>query len=96
MITVWKYKLRIGGPPIEMPRRARLLHVAPAPEGDPAGPYTLALWALVDTEAQKVMRSIRVFATGEAVADGFHAGHYVDTAIVGPLVWHIFDGGELG
>ena len=87
MKTIWKYEL-VSGAAIEMPAGARILHV-----GEQRG--TLFAWAIVDTAAPTVGRTIVVRGTGRGLADKIADLPYLGT-VENPrgLVWHLFDGGE--
>ena len=71
MITVWKYKLELGGV-VDMPVGARVLAVQ-TQEG------AAYLWALVDTERPAEKRAFVTIGTGQdaaAAADGSYVGTY--------------------
>lgn len=83
-LTVYKYELAItDDQEIEMPQGAELLYVAMQ--------YgKLQLWARVFPDSRIVRRRFRVAGTGHPDA----RGRYVGT-ILGQLVWHVFDRGEV-
>lgn len=86
METIYKYHLMPRDmQPVEMPQGARLL------SAQYQGGY-LCLWAIVDTEAPGVQRSIRIVGTGHDATD---CGDYVSTVQQDGLVFHIFDKGEM-
>lgn len=90
MRTIWKYAvLTLDDQTIEIPEGARLLHV-----DDQSG--WIMLWALVDPDARRVSRQIRVVGTGHPIPDDLvlvYVGSLQQAN--GNLVWHIFDGGEV-
>lgn len=87
-MTIWKYDLSVGDTVrCEMPRGAKLLHIGN--QTGAIGGFTV--WALVDPSAPLVKRDLIVVGTGHPV----FGGEYVGTTVNGPLVWHIFDGGEI-
>ena len=71
-----------------MPQGAELLVVGVQ------GGRELVVWAAVDTEAPKVRRRFRTYATGEELEGG--AETYIGSVFVGLLVFHVFDQGEEG
>lgn len=86
MKTIWKFPLAvIDEQRVTMPCGAKLLAVQ-----DQGG--MMCLWAMVDTEAAKVTRAIRIYVTGNPIPDD--AGLHVDTVQDGRFVWHVFDTGE--
>lgn len=86
--TVWKYPLIPGVQGIEMPEGASIL-TAQMQANEPQ------LWALVDPARTKRTRRIAVVGTGHDAPD--RDAPYVATfqteSVMGPLVWHVFDGG---
>lgn len=84
--TIWKYDLRVEDEIlVEMPAGAELLHV-----GNQTGEIDrFTVWARVIPGAH-VARRLLVRGTGHPAP----AVPYVGTAFSGPLVWHVFDGGE--
>ena len=77
-MTVWRFRL---GSVAHMPRGARIVHVG-TPEG------VLTLWAEVDPDAEKTLRTFEVFGTGQHIPD--HCVH-LHTWIEGPYVWHLYE-----
>ncbi len=90
MKTIWKFPFQIGDfVRIDMPSRSQILHVD-AQDSQPT------IWALVDTEAQRGIRIIRVLGTGHQILDkAFSPGPHIGTFQDGKFVWHVFDGGEI-
>ncbi len=93
MKTVWKFPIptQDGIIDILMPKNAEILHVA-----DQYG--QICLWALVDSDAEKVIRKFRIYGTGHPLVVNAHTGYntydtYVGTAMQldGKLLWHIFE-----
>lgn len=86
MRTVWKFKLSsIMTPVIIMPKGARIIKVG-RKKSSPT------IWAIVNPDAVKVNRLIRVYETGQPLPD--EPGQYLDTIEFLGHVWHLFDGGE--
>jgi len=101
--SIWKYRF----PPedefeLEMPRGARILHVAMLQGGDrlTGGP---CIWALVQTEQPMVKRKFSLRGTGHDCDDldlyrpPGERSDFVGTFFVygdGSLVFHLFDRGE--
>jgi hypothetical protein len=79
---VWKFQLPMPDqePWIEMPKGARLLHVA-AQHGVPC------VWALVQPQADRVRRHVVIYATGQSI-DG--SPTYLGTFHIEWTVWHVF------
>ena len=89
MTAIWKFTLAIANmQDIEMPRGARILSIAQQ-HGK------LCLWALVNPEADRVKRALRIAGTGHQC--DARAAHFVGTVLCndGLLVWHVFDYGEV-
>lgn len=83
-MTVWKFETLVADEvTIQMPRGARILHVAPT-----LTPAFLQLWAVVDPKAGKVGRRLSIRGTGHELGE---VGSYVATVQAGSLVWHIFE-----
>lgn len=98
--TIWKYELRVTDVQrVPMPIGAKLLtareqHVSARSEVMAREADVPMLWALVDPDAIKVDRLIAIVGTGNPAPDENDHAVYVGTAVCGPFVWHIFDGGE--
>ena len=82
MQRVHKYELPSPSTPLNLPRGAVLLHVAPQ-RG------RLCLWALVTPDAPLEMRHIVVVGTGQDLPDVPLTP--IGTIFDGPLVWHAFE-----
>lgn len=87
MKAIWKFVFILDTTDISMPRGAKFLHVS-LQAGEPC------LWAIVDPQADKVRRLIRVRGTGYEIPDGDSELH-IGTFQQGPYVWHVFDRGEI-
>lgn len=101
MKTIWKFELSVTDVQrVPMPMGAVILtareqHVSERSEVMAREADVPMLWALVDPDAIKVDRIIGIVGTGNPAPDPDEdGGIYVGTAICGPFVWHIFDGGE--
>ena len=92
MRTIWKFELeRVDEQMVRMPRAPRqmdedLLHV-----GCQDGIHPV-VWAMVETDWPMDDRLLLVVGTGNPAPEPWD-GTYVGSAICGPFVWHIFDGG---
>ena len=91
MKTIWKYELKIVDKQVvDMPDSAGILSVA-----EQHG--KLCMWAAVDSSAPKRERVLYVAGTGGPLPGGMGADDatvlYVGTALIGSLVWHVFDRG---
>lgn len=93
MRTVWKYSIPIYREVVGTfypPQGARVVHVAsdtlnPGSLSEPA----VSLWFEVDTDADREVRVFEVFGTGHDIPEG--AGEFVGTAVVEPLVLHVYE-----
>jgi hypothetical protein len=91
--TVWKYSISMYREVVGtffIPKGATLVHVAP----EIINPGSLAeqavsLWFEVESEADKEPRVFELFGTGHPIPDG--AGLYRGTAVVPPLVVHVYE-----
>ena len=88
MKTIYKYPLpRLGAlNQILMPSGARILSANM--QGS-----NLCVWALVDPDAEMVVRTFVVRGTGHPCPNTENLA-FVDTVQAPPFVWHLFDGGE--
>jgi len=84
---IWKFPIPITGEKLEltMPVGSEILHIA--------AQYDVgALWALVDSDPEKidVVRTFHIFGTGHDVPSELA---YVGTWLVagGTFVWHLFE-----
>jgi hypothetical protein len=94
MITVWKFDLPVadGDYEIRMPLGAKILKVA-----DQYDDLTkLAIWAMVDVDADPELRRFRMRGTGHPVLNAnnpdetiTHIGSMITFG--GKLVWHVFE-----
>lgn len=99
--TIWKYELAVTDiQKVVMPAGARILSVQ-GQQVEESGPgfarsaTVPMLWAQVDPRNRPVERLIAIVGTGNPAPDvDDPSAEYVGTAICGPFVWHVFDGGE--
>lgn len=86
METIWKFVFEIKDlTDIEMPEGAELLYTDTQ--------YDIpAIWAIVNPDAKRVHRRIRVAGTEHSNVEGAYVGSFQMHG--GQLVWHIFDQGE--
>jgi hypothetical protein len=88
-LRIWKFPLAIVDEQvIGLPKDAEILSV------QFQGPQ-LCLWALLDTEAPKQMRLIRIIGTGNPAPDDLALWTFLGTVQQGysglpTLVWHVF------
>ena len=93
MRTVWKYSIsmyREGVGTFFIPTGARLVHVAP----EVLNPGSLqeqavSLWFEVDSTADKEPRVFEIFGTDHDIPES--AGVYSGTAVMPPLVVHVYE-----
>lgn len=89
--TIWKYPLAITTEQwVQIPRGAEILS-AQLQHG------TLCVWTRVDVNAEKVNRVIWVHGTGHEI-EATKEPKFIDTFQMdgGSLIFHVFDGGEIG
>lgn len=85
--VIWKYELGAGVTELEMPRDAKILHVAQQHGG-------ICMWAEVDQYAARETRKFVVIGTGHDFATaGKNAMQYLGTALLaeGTLVLHAYE-----
>ena len=87
-MQVWKFRVAFNGSGVEMPKGA---HILSADIRDDS----LMVWARVDPEARTVTRRIPVYGTGYMLEDFDAELPLIATVFMGPLVLHVFDGGEV-
>lgn len=84
-MKVWKFEFPVADTvEIKMPKGARILSVGTQRERH------ICLWALVDTSAPDVARTLYVRGTGHEVVPKI-AQHYLGTVMDGQFVWHVFE-----
>jgi len=84
MRTIHKFPLSLVDKQIvEMPTDAKILSVQ-----DQGG--VLVLWAMLDPRHPKRPREVTIIGTGHPVPEDLVEHSYVDTARLGPFVWHVF------
>lgn len=84
MKTMFKYTLNpVPEQTLYLPAEAEICSVA-----EQCG--NICLWALVEQDAYRTPRRIRIAATGEAFHGG---GRFIGTVLMagGSLVWHVFE-----
>src|SRR6476661_7160844 len=81
---------------IEMPKGAQIISVQCAASLAPNSDKP-AIWAIVDTEAPKAKRRIRIAGTGHPLESQANAYTFIGTLQLysGRLVFHFFDLGEI-
>jgi len=91
MKTVWKFGLDLSNSDItriDMPVNAKVLSAGVQGRG-------FFVWALVDPDAPTIPHRFAVHGTGHPVGDDTVFADLLDTVFMGPLVFHIFDHGEV-
>ncbi len=88
MDAVWKFVFKIEDRfQLSMPKGARVLHAGRGPDNQ------IALWALVDPDAEVTIQKFAIFGTGHPIsAPPAQAFYYVTTFFDAPYVWHLFRG----
>ena len=81
--TIWKYRLdMMDTQNVLIPKEAELLSAQM--QGD-----DLMLWALVNPDEPKRVRTIEIIGTGNPCANVKRK--HISTAQMGALVWHVFE-----
>ncbi len=89
-MTIWKFPIKTTDVQfLDIPRGAQILSVQ-VQAGQPC------IWALVNPDADKSKRHIRIYGTGHRV-DERYVGTFVGTyqQLGGSLVFHVFDIGDV-
>lgn len=92
MRTVWKYVVPVSAfeYAVRMPRDAKIVHVG----GQGGDVSNVCFWAQLDLAAdgcpawEESLRTFAAVGTGHRVPEGYA---YVGTAVVDPLVWHLYE-----
>lgn len=89
METIWKYQLNPepGIQTFPMPEGAIILSVRTMNETW-EGP---CIWALVDSEGNKVDRQIEIIFTGQQIQEIPKSRKFIGTVVWGRLVLHVFE-----
>lgn len=93
MQSIYKFKLQPNANSvsiIQIQKGAQILHVAY--QGS-----DFQVWALIDKDAKLTNRIFFIFGTGWEIGknESFDNLKFVGTVFTGPLVFHVFDGGEV-
>jgi len=85
-MIIYKYYLKIEDYQVlQMPKGSRVLSV-----GNQRG--NLCLWAVGDQDKPVSLRAFEIFGTGNPISeDRTIERTFIGTAIVEPLVWHVFE-----
>lgn len=85
MYTIYKYEVPIDGVDLLVPVGGRFLKVGTQRE-------RVCVWVLVDTDAQCVLRKLRVFGTGHAIEAPDKLTYLGTTQqLDGAFIWHVFE-----
>ena len=83
MKTIYKYPFKVNPTSeVELPKDAKILLVDLLD-------LNPCIWALVDTDNEKVTRKFYICATGQPIA--INTSKYITTFIDGAYVWHMFE-----
>ena len=90
-MQIWKFNIPVYDFLVKMPIGARIL--SSGVQGD-----EIMVWALVDPDpsVEEVIRRLPVYGTGHEIAKSDQGLPFISTVFMGPLVFHVFDGGENG
>lgn len=87
--TIWKFQLVVDDlQKVLMPAGAEIRSVQ-LQHGQ------LCLWAMVDPDAAKEPRLIKIHGTGNPSIDTMHQRTFIDTVQMGQFVWHVFERKQL-
>lgn len=85
MRVIWKFPFEVADTvEIDVPVGADGVFFG----ADPAAPSRVAIWAIVDTQAEKERRTFYVRGTGHAIEDNLD---FRATVAMPPFVWHLFE-----
>jgi hypothetical protein len=86
MRTIWKYVLNLGATDLSLPKGAKILTADVQYDA-------IALWAIVDPEAEREPRRFVIFGTGHPVTVLDERLIYVNTIQLqrGQFIGHIFE-----
>ena len=85
MKTIWKFPLTYRNRfSLSMPVGAEVISAGLDPQG------ALCIWAIVDPDASKESREVRIIGTGGQVPSSELLGNFVGTVCADPYMWHIF------
>lgn len=93
-MKVYKYPLPLQDEiRLELPARAQLLHVGYPWRNARPSDGAFCLWALVDPDAPKIERRIRMAGTGHQITQQAERLKYISTVLVElqGLVFHFFE-----
>ena len=87
MQVIYKYpiKMKPGHTALRLPKDYKILKL----DYDPNN--ILCIWALVNTENEKVDVDITLVGTGWPIEVNTEIATYIDTIKEGPYVWHAFE-----
>lgn len=89
MYKIWKYILSITDTQvIDIPEDSKILKVG-VQEGT-----NITMWCMVNPDAPKISRVIKIYGTGQDVKTTYPEDAYVGSVQLDGYVWHIFDEGE--
>ena len=94
-MQIWKFEIKLDNHSIEMPKGARILSVGVQDHLS----ESIMIWAMVDPEAPSCRRVFAICRTGHSIFPQAPVWQnklsFLGTVQQGPLVWHVFDGGEV-
>lgn len=82
--TIWKFVLDDDPKMLEIPHKARLVHVGNQNN-------RVCLWFEVDPSAAKIQRFFTIVGTGHPILPAYQ---YRGTTQIGPFVWHVYEMGS--
>ncbi len=87
-MEVWKFQVS-PNPYVQMPKGADTLSVGIQGQD-------IMVWARVNPNSIMITRRLPVYGTGHVIDPLDHELPLIGTVFMGPLVFHVFDGGEVG
>ena len=90
MKTIWKYTLDVSDDISRCVIRKKARILSAGVQG-----RDIVIWALVDTDESPAYWNFAVRGTGHPIEEHVAARPLVNTVFMGPLVFHVFDLGEV-
>lgn len=86
-MVIYKYEVSVHGEPTHIPKGGEIL--AAGVQGN-----DIVVWARVNPETPTVPHYFPVYGTGHEIDELHSCLPLINTVFLGPLVFHVFDGGE--
>ncbi len=86
-MQIWKFEIPVHDFLVQMPKGAEILSAGVQGE-------QIMVWVRVNPDAKHVVRRLPIYGTGHEIEFRDSDLPLIDTVFMGPLVFHVFDGGE--